>query len=647
MKLDVADGYNGYMAAFCEGLRPDPDLWIDEWADEYMVIPKKAGAAEPGPYRTARTPYAREVMRCLSPLHPCRRVIVMGASQMLKTQVALNFICASIHQAPANILALFPTEKLVKRVSHRVDESIKAIPEVNRRVAPPRSRDSRNTIDTKEFDGGTLHMATSRSASNLSEISCRYVYGDEVDRWEIDVGGEGDPVELAEARTSTFGYNAKIYFSSSPTIEGLSIIEKLYLQSDRRRYHVPCPHCGHRQTLDWERIKWDEAATAAWYVCESCGAMIEEHHKTAMLAEGEWRSDAAGKLDGSTVGFQISQLYSPLGWTSWIDLVKKYLKAKAALEKGDKGPMQVFYNTRLARCFDSADERIDAAELKKRAEDYPLRTVPRNALVLTAAVDVQGNRLEVIVMGWGEGLERWVVDYAVLNGSPAEEEVWNELDKILQTPLLNNFGRPMAIGACGIDSGGHATQDVYRFTRSRRRRKILALKGASRPGKPVISSKPSLVDVNWRGRSEKRGAELWMIGTDTAKDWLMDRWHFAEGPGAIHFSKDLPDFFYDQLVAESKQIRYRKGHAISEWVKKPGEPNECLDLCVYNLAMAQYLGLHKKRPNEWQKLRDEFEPVNGDIFAFPIGDPANAGNAQPPATVPARPQQPPKLFVPE
>lgn len=628
MRLDVADGFTCFMAAFAEGLRPDPDMHVDEWADDHMVIPKKSGAAEPGPYRTDRTPYAREVMRCLSPTHPCRRVVVMGASQMLKTQVALNWIGASIHQAPANILALFPTEKLVKRVSHRIGEAIKSVPVLNERVAAPRSRDSRNTIDTKEFDGGTLHLATARSASNLSEISCRYVYGDELDRWEIDVGGEGDPIELAEARTSTFGFNAKIYFSSSPTIEGLSLIDKLYRGSDQRRYYVPCPHCDHMQTLEWERVKWNDDASEAWVVCIECGVMIDESQKTQMLANGEWRSENPAAAGGATVGFTISQLYAPLGWQSWANLAEKYLQAKQALEKGDKGPMQVFYNTRLALCFDAADERVAADTLKKRAEAYALRTVPKGALVLTAAVDVQGNRLEVVIMGWGEGLERWVIDYSVITGNPAEDDVWQELDNILQTPLFNQYRKPMAISACGIDSGGHYTQDVYQFVRPRRRRKVLALKGASRPGKPVISSKPSLVDLNWRGKAEKLGAELWMIGTDTAKDWLITRWNFIDGPGAIHFSNELPDTFYEQVTAERKLIRYRKGHAISEWVKTPGEPNECLDLCVYNLAMAQFLGLHKKRANEWQRLREEVEPVNGDLFDLPAADAQAATNIQ-------------------
>lgn len=620
LEVDVADGFEGWTAAFCEGLRPDPNLLVDVWSDTFMVIPKKVGGPEPGYYRTDRTPYAREVMQALSPQDPHHRVVVMGASQMLKTQVALNWIGASIHQSPANILALFPTDKLVKRVSHRIGETIKAVPELESRVAPPRSRDARNTIDTKEYDGGTLYMATARSASNLSEISCRYVYGDELDRWELDVGGEGDPVELAEARTSNFGYNAKIYYSSSPTLEGASLIETLYRQSDQRRYFVPCPHCHEPQELLWEHVRWDALLTRAWYACPCCGAEIEEHHKPEMLAAGEWRSQGDG--DGQTAGFQISQLYAPLGWTSWLSLARKYVKAKTAIERGDKGPMQVFYNTRLALTFDAADERTSAAELKKRAEDFPALTIPRGCLELTLSTDTQGNRLEYLIMGWGEGMERWVIDYGVLMGRPSEPEAWTELDKVLARPILNSFGIPLKISACLVDSGGNATQEVYEYTRARRRLYVLAVKGASKPGRPVIASKPSKVDVNRRGKIIQGGAELWMIGTDTAKDWLFSRWMLPPGPGAIHFNRDLPETFYEQLTAERKLIRYVKGYKRAEYIKTPGDANEALDLCVYNLAAAHFLGLHKRRPSEWKRLRDRLEPNTGDLFdAAPVVKP--------------------------
>lgn len=632
-----ADGAEQYRSAYQRGLQPDPDLWVDEWADQYMRIPRETGAAEPGPYRTERTPYAREPMRCLSPGHPARRVVTMVASQLMKTQIALNWIGGCIHMAPANILMLLPSLGLAKRVSGRVGKTIDATPVLRERVASPRSRDARNTMDTKEFEGGTLYATTAGSAANLAELAARYIYGDEIDRWDVDVDNEGDPIELAETRASTFGRNAKIYFSSSPTLKGASRIADLFDQSDQRHYYVPCSHCGDYQTLEWENLKWTDDYRQVQYLCCTCGSLIDEHHKGDMLARGEWRAHAEG--DGETVGFTLNALYAPLGWVSWLGLAKQYDKARAAQDKGDLEPMQVFYNTRLARLWDAAQEMTKASELKARAEDYPLGSVPRGALILTAAVDTQHNRLELLVLGWGEGLERWVVDHQVIMGDPSDERTWALLDDKLKARYRHVSGVEMAICATAIDSGGHHTDEVYQFTRLRRWRNIIAVKGASRSGRPVLAQRPSKVDVTWRGTTHKQGAELWFIGTDTAKDWIYNRYAMNEGPGALHFSQDLPDDFYEQCVVERKVARYVKGHKRIEWVKGKADRNEALDLLVYNLAVAHLLGLNRYREGEWAKLRQSVS--QGSLFA----DPAPA-SAEPPPVTPPQPASPPPTPAP-
>lgn len=623
MQFQYADGAATYRAAYLRGLQLDPELWIDEWADEYQRIPKDTGAAEPGKYHTSRTPFAREPMRCLSPLHPCKRVVTMVASQMMKTQIALNWIGGNIHMAPANILALLPSEKLARRVSSRIDKTIKAVPALTERVAKPRSRNGQNTLDTKEFEGGTLYCTTAGSASNLAELAARYIYGDEIDRWDVSVDSEGDPVELAEARGTTFGSKAKFYFSSSPTIKGVSRIDDLYQASDQRRYFVPCPHCGTYQVMEWGNLKYSEDFSRVDYLCsyKECGALIEEHHKSELLAAGEWRATAEG--DGETVGFHLNALYSPLGWLSWLSLAKQYEKAKLAQNRGDSEPMQVFYNTRLALVWDATAEQTKASELKARAEDYRLGDVPAGALILTAAVDVQDNRLELLVIGWGEWRERWVVDFQVIPGSPSDARTWSLLDEKLLARYTHASGTPLAICATAIDSGGHHTDEVYQFTRLRRWRNIIAIKGSSRPGRPVLAQRPSKVDVTYNGKTDKHGAELWFVGTDTAKDWIYGQYEQKKGPGALHFSTDLPDDFYDQAVAERRLTRYIKGHKRTEWVKGKAERNEALDLLVYNLAAAQFLGLHRYRVGEWDKLRQAVS--QGSLFAdqsAPVAQPA-------------------------
>ena len=653
MPTEIPDGAEVYREAYFRGLHPDPDVWVDEWADEYMRIPRDTGAAEPGQYRTSRTPYAREPMRCLSPAHPCKRVVTMVASQLMKTQIALNWIGGLIHMAPSNILTLLPSLGLAKRVSSRIGKTIKATPVLRERVASSRSRDARNTMDTKEFEGGSLYVTTAGSAANLSELSARYVYGDEIDRWEVDIGEEGDPIELAETRGSTFGRNAKFYFSSSPTIKGASRISDLFEGSDQRYYYVPCPTCGHMQTLEWERLHYSKDYSVVHYQCAGpeCDVLIEEYHKGEMLAKGEWRAHAEG--DGETVGFHLNALYSPLGWMDWKSLAKQFEKAKKAQAKGDLEPMQVFYNTRLAKVWDSAQEQTKADTLRNRArlEGFGLGSMPAAVLMITGAVDVQANRLEFMAMGWGVGMERWVIDFQVVAGDPADERTWAALDELLKAKYRHPCGVGLGILAVAVDSGGHHTDEVYQFCRVRRWRNVFAIKGASKPGKPVIAQRPSMVDVTWKGQTERNGAELWFVGTDTAKDWIYNRYSFPSGPGALHFANDLPDDFFDQCVAERKVARYIRGHKRIEWVKGKAERNEALDLMVYCLAMAHYLGLNRYKEHDWERVRQSLaqsglfddalgiKPVQGERVtgpATPVAVPQSAPQSTAP-TVPSRP----------
>ena len=651
MHTEIPNGAEVYREAYFRGLRPDPSLWVDQWADEYMRIPRDTGAAEPGKYRTSRTPYAREPMRCLSPAHPCKRVVTMVASQLMKTQIALNWIGGLIHMVPSNILTLLPSLSLAKRVSSRISKTIKATPVLSERVAANRSRDSRNTMDTKEFEGGSLYVTTAGSAANLAELSARYIYGDEIDRWDVDVGEEGDPIELAETRGSTFGRNAKFYFSSSPTIKGASRIADLFEASDQRYYYVPCPHCGHMQILEWENLHYSADFNVVHYQCAGpeCDVLVEEHHKGQMLARGEWRSHAPG--DGETIGFHLNALYAPLGWTDWRSLAKQFEKAKKAQNRGDLEPMQVFYNTRLAKVWDSAQEQTKAEVLKERArrETYGLGSMAYRVLMLTASVDVQANRLELMVMGWGVGMERWVIDFQVIWGDPADERTWAVLDDKLKVRYPHPCGVGLGILATAVDSGGHHTDEVYQFCRLRRWRNIFAIKGASKPGRPVIAQRPSMVDVTWKGQTERNGAELWFVGTDTAKDWIYNRYPFEDGPGALHFANDLPDDFFDQCVAERKVARYIKGYKRIEWVKGKAERNEALDLMVYNLAMAHYLGLNRYKEHDWERIRQALaqaglfdeKPVQAERLALPAATPGSQPvGTPPPEVIPAATSQP-------
>lgn len=615
---NMHDGYQAVLDAMARGMEPDPNLTVDDWSDRFMIIPKSTGSNEAGPYRTARTPHAREVMRALSDSHPCKRVVVMGASQMLKTQVGLNWFMASIHQSPSNFLWLVPTGKLQKRAASRIDKTIAAIPQIQQRVAKPHSRDSNNNNDIKEYTGGALYLATAGAAANLSELSVRRVLFDEIDRAKDNVGGEGDPAELAEARQTTFERNRKTYYPSSPTIEGESVIESLYKRGTQREALAECIHCGHAQTLDFfdatgaVRLLVSEDGKRAMYPCIECGGLHEEGDKTRMFANGLWTEGVPG--DGETESFTISGLFLPYGWIPWISLVRQYNMAKAKLDEGSEESMIVFYNTRLARCWARSKESTRWDALQQRAEDYKLGAVPMGGIVLTAAIDTQAHRLELKVVAWGEGMECWVVDYHVIHGSPAEQETWDRADELLKGRYRHASGAMLTISATFVDSGGSNTQDVYNFTASRKRRNVFAIKGHSRPDRPILSSKPSLVDINWRGQTQKQGAQLWFVGPDTAKDYLQARWSRASGPGAVHFSSQLPESYFKGLTSEYRTFGYKRGRKVSWWEKKKGEANEPLDLMNYNLAAAYFLGLHKKSEHGWQTLRGRLVPQAMDLF---------------------------------
>ena len=629
--MNLADGYTLMIEAAIDASRPDPELRCDEWAEEFMVLPKSG--PKPGDYRFDHSYPARRVHQVLSPADPAKRVVAKVASQMFKTQTALNWIATLIHRRPRNILALQPTDTLVKRFSAGVATMIRNVPELTECVAAAKSRDARNTTQAKDFLGdATLYMNTAGSAANLAEVSAPYIYFDEIDRAEQNIDGEGDPVTLAEARATQYANDAKFFYTSSPSIVGISKIDKLYDKGTQEKYLVPCPHCDHLHPLELENFHYardDETGfmDRAWFVCPECGCEIDERHKVTMLpdeaAGGKARWVATAKGDGETVSFTCSAFYMPIGAQTWLDLARYYAFAKEAIKVGDHSFMQVFYNTRLALSYRNSEITTTAEQLRRRAENYPLRVLrvlPDAALVATMTVDNQGNRLECQIEAWGPGMEHWVIDYIVLMGSPTEGadvpgSVWQRLDEIKRTPLLHASGRLIPISAYGIDSGGHHTQDVYNYGMTRKRLNCVVLHGSNRPYKPIMSSAPSKVDYDWGGTKVKGGVELWTVGVDVAKDWLSNRMQLTEGSGAMHFHQDLPPEWFDMMVAEQLRIKYVKGRAVREWFNPPGSRNEAWDLSVYNLALAHQLGLHKWSALDWKRLREKLIPPNLDLFA--------------------------------
>lgn len=611
---DLPDGYAVASEAWAAGFNRPPRQTVSEWADEHRRLPAK-GASEPGQWRTKRVPFIREVMDCLSPFNPVRKVVFCKSTQVAGTESGLNWIGYVIDRASAPMLVVQPTVEIGELFSkQRLQPMIDESPRLRGIIGPARSRDSGNTTLVKEFPGGLLRITGSNSAAGLRSMPAKYLFLDEVDAYEHDVEGEGDPVTLAERRTSTFP-RRKILLVSTPTIKGVSRIDREYEASDQRRYHVPCPHCGEKQHLKWPNLRWDDELTRVWYVCEHNGCMIEEHHKTRMLEGGVW---IATYPDREVAGFHINALYTPIGLgDSWLDHAKRWLAAQ-----GDPALLKSFVNTILGEAWEDRSSQIKPHELLARAEPYRLRTVPVGCLILTAGIDVQDDRFAVQVVGWGRGERCWVIDWFELPADTSREDEWERLDSLLLAQTYRNqFGVDMRIVASAVDTGGHQTHQAYNWVRLRKHRGVFAVKGSSVANKPVVN-RPTKQDINWRGKVVKDGVELYSVGVDTAKSVLMAR---LLGDGKvdvtqrlIHFSHELPEDYYKQLTAEVFDPTKNR------WVKRRGQlRNEALDTWVYAYfaALQPSVRLHMLREADWQKLESVIEPKTGDLFAAPPDPP--------------------------
>jgi phage terminase large subunit GpA-like protein len=599
-----------WQSAFMDGLRPEPPLTVSAWADKHRRLSSKA-SAEPGPWRTGRTPYLREPMDCLSTTSSVQRVVMMFAAQTGKTESGSNWLGYVIDHAPGPMLLVQPTVEMAKRLSkQRLESLISETPVLTEKIAPARSRDSGNTMFAKEFPGGMMLLTGSNSATGLRSTPCRYIFMDEIDAFPADVDGEGDPVSLAEKRATTFA-RRKILLTSTPTVKDFSRIEAEYLRSDQRRYFCPCPSCGAMQWLKWPQLKWEknDPATAV-YECEHCRERFAEIHKPALLRQGEWRATAPS--DGKTAGFQLSGLYSPLGWLSWADMVDDFLRAKA-----DAPMLKSFVNTRLAETWEEDfASKVSADALLQRCEPYAAGVLPEGALAVTIGVDVQGgggsagDRLAVSVWAWGRDEEGWLIDHQEIAGDPCRPEVWKQLDVLVLHEWEHAGGGKLRADVICVDSGGHATAETYQYARERQGVGVIAIKGQSQRGKPPIG-KPTKVDINAKGQTLKRGALVFPVGGDTIKTTLFGRLkHNEPGPGYLHFHAQTGAEYFEQLTAEKQALRYVKGFPVREWVKKPSARNEALDCMVYAYAALNRLYQRYDRRTIWDQLEKRLQ--NGD-----------------------------------
>lgn len=571
---------------------PPPKLTVSEWADRYRIL-NRAASAEPGKWRTDRAPYQREIMdACCDPT--IEEVVVMKPSQVGFTEILGNVLGYYIDQDPAPILVVQPNLEMARAWSlDRVTPMLRDSPKLRGVVTESNRRSSGDTILHKVFSGGHLTIVGANSAAGLASRPIRIALFDEVDRYPHSAGNEGDPVTLGRRRTATF-WNRKIIRGSTPTLKGESKIEKAYEQSDQRRYFVPCPACGHEQVLVWAGLKWDEGdPKSVRYACAGCGVLIGEEQKGRMVAAGRW---VAGEPGRSIAGFHLNALISP--WAPWSSLVEEWLSSQHDMTK-----LQAFVNTILGETWEERGGGLNPDGLRARREMYAA-TVPLGVGLLTAGVDIQDDRIEATLWGWGAGEESWIIKHHRLLGDPQKPDVWGQLDAVLFAAYPHESGATIGIAATCVDSGAH-TEAVYRYCRQRTDRRVYPTKGASEAHRPVVEMKGSKV-----GRLESR-VRLFMVGTDAAKDRIYGMLRVAM-PGAlyVHLPHDLPDDVIDQLTSEKVMRRQMPG---GRWIRRyecpRGVRNEALDCAVLALAAQRLSPVRPARlERAVQRVADRAQP---------------------------------------
>lgn len=593
--------------AFYRALAPPPDLTVSQWADEYRMLSSEA-SAEPGPWKTARAPYQRAIMDAIhDPL--VHTVVVMSSAQIGKSEILLNMLGYTIDVDPGPVLFVQPTLEMAEAFSKdRIDPMLRDSPVLRGKVSADRTRDASNTIRHKAFPGGRITLAGSNSPASLASRPIRVLLADELDKW--DVSAEGDPLALAEKRTTTF-WNRKHVIVSTPTIKGISRIETKYAESDQRRCFVPCPHCAAPHVLEWAHVKWeDDDPQTAHLVCPECGAEIDEAERQQMLLhDPEWRASAPFT---GTAGFHIWEAYSP--WRRLANIVADFLEAKKAPDT-----LQVFINTSLGETWEDREgDQLESHVLVARREHYAA-AVPAGACCLTMGVDVQDDRLEALVLGWGIGEECWIVDARLIPGDPQRPEPWKALDALLASTFVHETGAQLTIQATCVDTAGHRTQFAYDYVIPRQHQRVYAIIGRDGSDRPVVSA-PS----QKRSGRELRKVALYTVGADTCKALIYSRLKVNDhGQGYVHLPlayQSGPDLRYGvdeefiaQLTSERLVTKIRLGVAHRAWIQTRPR-NEALDMFVYGLAALRLL-----RPNlpDMAKRLATVRPPDAPIRATP------------------------------
>jgi phage terminase large subunit GpA-like protein len=563
---------------------PPPQLKVSEFAEREIVL--TSGPLAGTRWRNAFAPYQVGIMDAFHE-DGVEIAVVMGSSQWGKTSIAVNVAGYHIKHDPCTILIVEPTldPMATDFATNRLEPVIEASPTLQECFSKKKSKDAQNTKLNKRFRGGSLALAGANSAASLAARPTRVLILDEVDRYPLELPGEGNTISIAMKRTTTFRRRKRILMLSSPTIEDAPI-HSWYERGDQRKYFVPCPDCGFMHPFEWANVKWDhDDPLTARLECPACGHAIDDAARIAILANGEWRPTNKIRREKRIVSFHMWEAYSPLSALS--DIVAAFLAAMVKKKAGDRSEHHTWQNTTLGEPVPSDDgEGVESNVLMlRREETVPDVDVPYGACCLTMGVDTQDDRLELVVIAWGPGEESWVVDRDTLPGDTSQPGPWLMLDEVLDAPYRHAGGQMLHIQATCIDSAGHRTTMVYDYAEKKAARRVYAIIG--RDGQRPIVSSPS--PKKW-GRNQRQ-VPLYTIGVDAAKSLLVSRLALTEkGPGYVHLPHAdwCDDEFAAQLASERLVRRKVRGLPVQVW-KKIRPRNEALDCAVYATAAMRLL----------------------------------------------------------
>ena len=574
------------------------DLSVMEWSDKYRMLSPE-NSAEPGHWRTSRTPYLEEPMNAFTD-PKVQTIVVVASSQVGKTEMELNMLGYEIDIDPGPAMWVTPTMENAEDFSkRRIAPMIRDTKPLKRKVSGSTAgRKASNAILKKKYPGGMLTLTGSGSPANLASVPARYVFGDEIDRWVMDAGGEGDPWSLLEARTATF-YNRKMVMVSTPTVKGRSRIAKAFDNGTREYWCVQCPHCGEWVFVEFDNIRFEhekiqvEGGDVQYRVhdvlfcCPKCGAMSDE--QTIKHAPHEWVAENPEAYENGIRSFWINAFSSP--WMSWEHIILRFLEAAG---NGDPQKLQTVFNTLLGRLWEDRGDLASDDEMLDSREHYQAE-LPDGVLVLTMGVDTQDNRLEYEVVGYGRFNETWGIEKGIIMGSPGipdlpgKQSVWTRLDQVIDKTWHFADGKGLKISATFVDSGGHYTQDVYEQCALRKNKRVFAIKGKGGEGVPYTKA-PTKVDIVREGRAVGK-TWLYTIGVDSGKEKIMKALRIREkGPGYCHFPDNAgagyDAAFFNGLLSEKLTLKGTRW----VWDKLPGhQRNEPLDCRNYANAAEQLL----------------------------------------------------------